>query len=328
MQTLIDGGIAFVIALQGMGDWLIAPMRFFSQLGTEEFFFLILPLLYWSIDAGLGLRVGFILATSNIFNFAAKLLFAGPRPYWVSSHVRALWIETSFGAPSGHAQHAVAVWGVIAASLRKAWVWAVCVAVIFLIGFSRAFLGAHFPHDVIAGWLIGAAVLWAFMRFWDSAAAWLSGKTFKQQTVIAFIASMIFAAVGMTMAAFRGNYQLPDSWMQNALLASTETPDPVDPNGIFTSAGSFFGLAFGLAWINSMGGHQVSGPVWKRALRYVIGLIGVLILWQGLGMVFPRGDGVLELSLRFIRYTLVGWWVSGGAPWIFRHFNLTTTASD
>lgn len=328
MQTLIDGGIAIVIALQSIGDWWIVPMRFFSQLGTEEFFFLVLPLLYWSVDPVLGLRVGLILTTSNIFNYVAKLLFAGPRPYWVSSHVRALWIETTFGTPSGHAQHAVAVWGVIAASLRKVWVWIVCLAVILLIGLSRVYLGAHFPHDVVTGWLIGAAVLWVFMRVWDPAAAWLSGKTFKQQTVIAFIASMTFVVIGLAATAVRGNYQLPDSWIQNALLAGTEMPDPVDPNGIFTSAGSLFGLAFGLAWINSMGGYQVSGPLWKRELRYVIGLIGVLILWMGLGAVFPRGDGVIVYTLRFIRYALVGWWVTGGAPWVFQHLKLSASVSD
>ncbi|MDP2778006.1 MAG: hypothetical protein Q8O48_10225, partial [Anaerolineales bacterium] len=99
-------------------------------------------------------------------------------------------------------------------------------------------------------------------------------------------------------------------------------PAPVDPNGIFTSAGTFFGLAFGLAWIVSLGGYQASGPVWMRALRYVIGLIGVLILWMGLGEIFPRGDGVLVYSLRFVRYALVGWWVTGGAPWVFMRFKL------
>lgn len=66
MQTLLDGGIAFVIALQGLGDWLIAPMRFFSQLGSENFFFIVLPLIYWSMDAALGLRIAFILDRKSV----------------------------------------------------------------------------------------------------------------------------------------------------------------------------------------------------------------------------------------------------------------------
>lgn len=327
MQTLIDGGIAFIIALQGLGDWLIVPMRFFSYLGTEDFFFLVLPLIYWSIDSALGLRVGLILATSSMFNYMGKLLFAGPRPYWISSHVRALWPETSFGIPSGHAQEAMSVWGIIAAYRKQAWVWVAAMSLVFFIGFSRLYLGSHFPHDVIFGWLLGGVILWAFIRFWDSVAAWLVKKSLMQQTLIAFVASMIFVALGMATVALRSGFQVPALWVDNALLAGTELPAPVDPNGIFTSAGSFFGLGFGLAWIMSMGGYQATGPVWMRALRYVIGLVGVLILWMGLGEIFPRGEGILFYSLRFIRYALVGWWVTGGAPWVFIRFKIVEDGS-
>lgn len=57
-----------------------------------------------------------------------------------------------------------------------------------------------------------------------------------------------------------------------------------------------------------------TGPFWKRAVRYLIGLVGVILFWQVLGGVFPRGDGVVVYSLRFLRYSLVGWWIAGGAP--------------
>ncbi|MBK8783156.1 MAG: hypothetical protein IPO22_15415 [Anaerolineales bacterium] len=58
---------------------------------------------------------------------------------------------------------------------------------------------------------------------------------------------------------------MPALWIDNALLAGTELPAPVDPNGVFTSAGTVFGLGFGLAWIVSLGGYQATGPVWMRA---------------------------------------------------------------
>ncbi len=322
MQTLIDAGIAFIIGLQGLGDWLTIPMQFFSYLGTEDFFFLVLPLIYWSIDSALGLRVGLVLVTSNMFNYMGKLLFAGPRPYWVSSHVRALWSETTFGIPSGHAQHAMSVWGIIAAYRKQTWVWVAAIFLIFFIGFSRLYLGAHFPHDVLLGWLLGGAIVWAFTRFWDPITAWLGKQTFAQQTVIAFIVSMIFVMLGMLVVSLRSGYQVPALWIDNAFLAGTEMPAPVDVNGVFTSAGTVFGLGFGLGWIMSLGGYQATGPVWMRALRYVIGLVGILILWMGLGEVFPRGDSFLVYSLRFIRYALVGWWVTGGAPWVFIRFKI------
>ncbi|MDD2920929.1 MAG: phosphatase PAP2 family protein [Anaerolineales bacterium] len=323
MQNLIEIGVAFIIALQGAGDWLILPMRFFSYLGTEEFYLLVLPFIYWSVDSALGLRVGFILMTSNLFNYAGKLLFAGPRPYWVSSHVRGLWAETSFGVPSGHAQLAVSVWGMIAAYLKKNWAWIVAVLLMFFIGFSRLYLGAHFPHDVVFGWLLGALILWAFVRFWEPVQNWVGGKTLKEQVLIAFVVSLVFIAVGFGAATFRSGYQIPQTWMENALLAdAAEPPAPVDANSPFTAAGVFFGMAVGAAWIESLGGYSAAGTTQQRALRYVIGLIGVLVFYMGLGAIFPRGNGLIFYLLRYVRYALVGWWISGGAPRLFKRFNL------
>lgn len=326
MQTLIDYGDSFVIALQSLGTWTIPIASFFSQLGTEDFFFLVLPLIFWSVDSALGIRVGFILIISNFVNLIFKLGVAGPRPYWVSSHVQPWWPETSFGTPSNHAQTAMSVWGIIAIYKKEKWVTATCAVLIFMIGFSRLVLGSHFPHDVLAGWLLGGVLLWVYLRYWDSAVDWLAGKTFQGQVGIAFLTSMMMVTLGLAFTGWRSDFQIPESWMTNALLSGI-APDPMDPNGIFTLAGTFFGLAAGAAWTQLRGGYQAEGPAWKRVLRYIVGLIGVLILWQGLGTVFPRGDGLIVYSLRFLRYTLVGWWISGGAPWVFQHFNLTTSTS-
>lgn len=323
MQILVDFGISLIISIQSAGDWLIAPMKFFSYLGNEEFFLLVLPLIYWSIDSALGLRVGVVLVTSNLFNNIFKVIFAGPRPYWVSSHVRALWTsETSFGIPSGHAQNAVSVWGMIAAYYKRTWVWVTAIVVMFLIGFSRIFLAAHFPHDVVFGWLLGAVLLWAVNYFWEPVTAWVGPKPLGQQILIAFIASMLFVVLGYGATSFRSGYQVPDAWMASAALVNAEEPDPISPDGSFTSAGIFFGLGAGAAWIISIGGFQAAGPVEKRALRYVIGLIGVLILYMGLGQIFPRNDDLISYALRFVRYSLIGFWVAGGAPWVFKRFKL------
>ena len=232
--------------------------------------------------------------------------------------MRALWTtETTFGIPSRHSQHAVAVWGIIAAYSKRTWVWVVAVAIMFLIGFSRAYLGAHFPHDVVFGWFLGVVVLGAFTCFWEPVSIWIRTKTLNHQIFIAFIASMIFVVIGLGVATFRAEFQIPETWINNAILANADKPAPIDPNSDFTSAGTFFGLAVGAAWIISIGGYQASGPIQKRAIRYIIGVIGVLIFWMGLGEIFPRDDAFISYLLRFIRYALVGWCVSGGAPWSF-----------
>jgi len=321
MDFLVPNGINWIVAVQSLGSWLDAPMIFFSFLGTENFFLLALPLIYWCVDAGLGIRVGFILLTSVYVNGIFKLWFAGPRPYWVSDKVIPFSAESTFGVPSGHAQNAVGVWGIIAAGVRKPWAWVVAVALMFFIGFSRWYLGVHFPHDVIVGWLLGGILLWAFMQFWNPVEAWLKQRTLGNQILIALLVSVIFIALGAVSVGRLDGYTFPEEWKDNALRTG-ELPAPVSMENFITTAGTFFGLAAGVAWIAARGGYQASGPVGQRALRFVIGFIGVLLLWRGLALFLPDNADFISYLMRYIRYSLVGFWMTAGAPWLFFRFKL------
>lgn len=322
MDFITANGINWVLAVQSLGAWLHGPMRFLSFLGDENFFFMVLPLLYWSVNAGLGLRVAFILITSNFLNSLIKLVFASPRPFWVSAEVQPLTVETTFGTPSGHAQNAVALWGVMASGVRRSWAWIAALTLAFLIGLSRLYLGLHFAADVIAGWLIGGLLLFAFIALWNPVSAWIASQTVARQILIAFFVSLIMIGLGTWQATRLAGYVLPQEWIDNALRAG-EAPNPVSMDNFLTSAGTLFGLAAGLAWLNSRGGYQADGPLMHRTLRYVIGLIGILILWRGLGAIFPRDENLLSYLLRYFRYTLVGLWISAAAPWLFFHFKLS-----
>lgn len=322
MNSLFDTGVQFILLIQNL-RWLEMPMQFFSFLGSEYFFLFVLPVVYWCIDASLGIRIGVILLFTGGFNDFLKMVMRGPRPYWWSTQVKALAVESSFGVPSGHSQSAAVVWGMLADRLGKAWAWIVAIAIIFLIGFSRMFLAVHFPHDVLLGWLLGALTLWLFIKLWDRVADWARQKSFVQQILLALAVSALIVLFGGL--AFYGlrDYAFPQEWMTNALRAGDPLPAPVSMDATLTSAGTLFGLLAGLAWINLRGGYQVSGPVAKRILSLVIGLIGVLILYLGLKMVFPSGDSLAAYFLRYLRYALVGFWVSGGAPWLFFRFKIT-----
>jgi membrane-associated phospholipid phosphatase len=180
MNPILEWGISLIAWLQASVPWLRGPMQFASFLGSEEFFMLLLPFLYWCVDARLGARVGIILCISSNVNDLFKFAFHAPRPYWVSHRVQAMSSETSYGLPSGHAQHAMSIWGVIGTA-GKGWLrWAMA-AVIFLIGFSRIVLAVHFPTDVLLGWLIGGLVLWAFLRWEAPVLAWVNRHTLTQK---------------------------------------------------------------------------------------------------------------------------------------------------
>ena len=209
----------------------------------------------------------------------------------------------------------------IASGVRKRWAWGIAIALAFLIGFSRWYLGVHFPHDVFLGWLLGGILLWAFMQFWNPVEAWLKQQALGSQIFIAFIVSLIVIVLGAVSVGRLDGYTFPAEWRDNALRAGS-LPAPVSIESFITSAGTLFGLAAGVAWLAARGGYQASGPVEKRALRFVVGLIGVMILWRGLALFLPDNADLISYIFRYLRYTLVGFWVSGGAPWLFFRFKL------
>jgi membrane-associated phospholipid phosphatase len=312
METILNIGVSVSAALQGLGGWLKLPMQFFSFLGTEEFYMLVLPVLYWCINSTLGLQVAFMLMVSGGLNDALKLAFHGPRPYWYSSIVQGLTLETSFGVPSGHAQNAMGVWGIMAAGIRKWWAWLVAGLIIFFIGFSRLYLGVHFLHDVLLGWLIGGLLLWLMIRLWEPMAAWLKKRSPGQQILLAFLASLVLAILSLIPYFWLKavNWQPPQAWAAYATSA-------VNLEGPTTTAGTFFGLALGLVWLNRKGGFATRGAWWQLVLRYLLGVAGVLAIRYGLKAIFPEGDTLLAYALRYVRYALIGAWMTGGAPLTF-----------
>lgn len=325
MGNLLDLGINRVLLFQSLGAWLALPMQFFSFLGTEEFFLLLMPILYWCVDAALGLRVGLLLILSTSVNDLLKLAFHAPRPYWYSSEVKALSTETSFGLPSNHAQSAVSVWGGLAYSYRGRWGWIVASLVMFFIGLSRIYLGVHFPTDVLAGWVLGGLILWIFLSFEARGAAWIKSLSLACQLFTAFGSSLIFIALALLIKLSLGAWTIPAVWIQNAAAAAPGA-GPINPlalSGTFSNAGLIFGLAAGAIWLVRSGGFDAGGLLSKRALRFLVGLIGVLAFWRLLALALPQGEDLVAYIFRYLRYGLVGFWVAGGAPLLFNRLGLS-----
>ena len=49
----------------------------------------------------------------------------------------------------------------------------------------------------------------------------------------------------------------------------------------------------------------------------------LFILYVGLKMIFPAESSAVYLVFRFVRYALLGAWVTLGAPWLFAVLHLT-----
>lgn len=330
MSNFYELGISIVLFWQNLGEWLLGPMKFLSFLGTMEFFLLLMPILYWSIDAVLGLRIGLILIISASTNSILKIAFHTPRPFWFSREVSAYSFEDSFGVPSGHAQNYAAGLGLLATSLKRRWVWVVTLILIFLIGVSRMYLAVHFPQDVIAGWIIGFFLVWLFIRLEKPAMDWMAKRNLTRRILAVLVVSLGFLLIGLIVKELLAGWSIPEIWVENARLAFPQEDliDPLDISGFFETAGALFGFSAGALWLAERGGFEASGAWWKRIIRYVIGLAGVALLWFGLGAVIPGWIDPWRNVFDYLLFALVGFWISALAPLLFMSLNLASPKNE
>ncbi|HKJ26078.1 MAG TPA: phosphatase PAP2 family protein [Anaerolineales bacterium] len=329
LDTLFDLSINLTYWLQGLGPWLTPVMRFFTFLGNEEFYLFVMPVIAWVIDYDLGVRVGVMLLLTSNLNEMLKLSFRMPRPYWVNPEIGNVASPAGgYGFPSGHAQNSAAIFGIMAATLKKKWFTVVVIFTVFMIGLSRIYLGEHFLADVLGGWLVGGLILWIFLKLYSPVKEWFAKQTIARKIATAFILSLVLIAITALILAVPSNYQVPAEWLANAHTAYPEEElDPFTIKNSITTSATLFGLMTGIIWTQTSGGFAAHrGAWWKRVLRFLVGIIGMVVIWLGLDLLFPDNGDLLSYLLRYLRYGLVGLWASGGAVWTFIKLRLAERA--
>ena len=133
-----------------------------SLAGYPTFLILFISFGYFYWSPSRFSRVAMMLFISGLINAFLKDFFQDPRP--AIELMLDPKVGTSYGWPSGHAQVAVTLWGLLAYELKDKWISIGAVTVIFLIAFSRMYLGVHDLGDVVSGLFIGTLILalWHF----------------------------------------------------------------------------------------------------------------------------------------------------------------------
>jgi len=300
-------------------DWLISFMKGITFLGDTEFYLLAMPLLYWCIDLALGIRIGIILLVSGGLNNILKFGFASPRPFFISKEVIPHVDATGFGFPSGHSQNAAGIWGLLSTSTKEGWLKVISITLIIIIGLSRIFLGVHFLHDVLFGWLVGLILLFVFIKLEDRVLSWFKNNSVGLKILVLIIITSLFIIIARLIVNPLDPPPCDPLWVENGGCAVS----PYSFDGLLTTTGAFFGLGLGVILLYQTGWFKIDGPAWKKLLRYLVGLIGVLGLYLGLDSIFPDDLSVISFALRFLRYFLIGLWISFGAPKFFDWIKLS-----
>ena len=295
-----DQQIAFIIYLQHY-VWPLPIMQLATAIGSVEFYLLIISIIYWCIDIRLGFRLGLILMISQGLNDSLKIAFHAPRPYWVSRKVVAFTGYNSFGIPSGHSQNAVCIWGYLAGLLKKGLAWIAAFTLIFLIGISRIYLGAHFPIDVAVGWITGALILAAFMRLELRATVFLQNLGLRRQILISFLASIVLLALFSLSLMALGRWQTPLSWAENAMAATGTSINPLNSGDILESAGTLFGMGAGYSWLCRRYRFSIKGHAVVRLLRYILGIAVLVLIWFGIGAIGLHQPLLISYIIDYLR---------------------------
>lgn len=220
-------------------------------LGEEIVLVPVLALVYWTLNKKLGEKIGYIVLTSVMLNAILKGFFNLDRPIGEEG-IRSLRPETATGKafPSGHSQGAATAGATISYYLKKRWVTILAIIVVALVGFSRLYLGVHYPKDVIAGLVFGVIMAYIGIKLLDNfnplSVYWI--------TLLIFLPLVFFNQSENFIKALAG----------------------------------YTGFVLGITLERKFVKFTIDVSLLKKGIRLVLGLVFIVLIRSGLKMIFPQ----------------------------------------
>lgn len=288
----MDWQIALLRRLQDIQHPILdAFFHFASWAGEETLYILIAAWLLWCYNKWLSYRVGLIFLTGAAFNGVLKNWFSIDRPIGVEGiESQRLHTATGHSFPSGHTQAAASFWLALMIQIKRPALWIAGTFIIVAVGLSRLYLGVHWPTDVLGA--IAFAIVWVVAA--HAFIGWCERR--EQLYWLWLLVSPFVVAV-----AFFPEYK-----------------------DLIVVAGAAIGFLLGLQTEQRWLKVSVRGTLMQKVARFVIGLAILMLIRIGIKAVLPLPTPWSDL----IRYALIGFWLTAGAPWVFLKTGLMARISS
>ncbi len=290
MTDLNALGIAFILWVQSLYPPLDSFFKTLNLLQTEEFFLIALPIVWWCFDKRLGASLAVLFLLSDYAVRLLKGITNVTRPYDAQPQIRNLDPQSDASFPSAGAMDTTVFWVYIAARHRTRILWILAIILVVLMSFTRVYLGVHYPLDVVASVLLGAAII-----------AVAQSARIADRIASSPRATQWALAIGVPLAL--------------ALLRlNAETA---------VTLGALLGFGIGAIleadWIRFQPRNSVS----RQAAKIAIGLAVGLGIRLALKPLLPEGE-----LFTMVRYAVIGLWMGVGAPLAFVALHLSDRAQE
>lgn len=262
-------------------DWVFYVL---TQLGDQYAFIIVAVILYWIYDKKYAHKFAFTYMLSALVNTGIKEIFKRPRPYIAHPDevsVESHWETDGYSFPSGHAQ-ASGVLGYTAYDLSKR--------------LKKPFI-----------WSIGI-----FLMIVVPLSRIYLGQHYLTDVLVGTILSFVLAHYTFKLIDRMNDKE--DLYTLMILPLFIIGLFFVENHTFYISAGAFIGFAIGYFLEKRFVQYDVKEKPLIQVIKIIIGLVITLVIKEGLKFVFSD-----TLWFDFLRYLLIGVWVSYGAPLVFKY---------